>query len=363
MRTQDASRLGGGWGGCTYKSGHAREDGWVESADVVQQLRGVALVEADTRAIVKQRLLHNALEHVCQGEVADVHVVLAGVDTSGNGSQHVSNDVVVGQHGALGVAGRAAGVAERGNSGGVDLRGVRRVRLACFLDLRELPDVQVVLGLGLVLATPLLVGGGVGSGHDDDVEKAPALRRNIQHRRHLGSGADDSAQLRLVDDVLHRGGTQGVVQRHDDDAELVASLRGDDPLLAVLGVEADEAHALGLRVVAGRREVKVHHPGAEVLHAGLHLVVRLPHVRTGLAIRTHRTVAKARLVLRHGPALHEVVVQSLDRASGDHGHRALVARRGSIDGGVGHLAGVGSVAFHRTCMHIHTPPPCTRMLG
>mmetsp|Transcript_16150 Transcript_16150/g.34929 ORF Transcript_16150/g.34929 Transcript_16150/m.34929 type:complete len:407 (-) Transcript_16150:134-1354(-) len=277
---------------------HGGEQSWAQSLQILQDLQSVALVEADSATTVHNEDVDAPFEDMGQRQVGEVDIVLAQVESSvARGS--VGDQVLVGQQGALGVTGGARGIAEGGNVRGLGRVQLGWLQLAIGNDFVEAEKHQACgLGLGLLVLC--------GSLHLNNDQEAGALRLASDqvfndllaayHRLHIG----------LVDDVGDAVCSQSVVGRHGDDGLTVAALLGNDPLRAVLAVEADEALAVELRVVGGRRQRQVHAAGAEGLGELADLLVALPHVVT-CDSALDRSMTQERVLAKLGSGEAEVL--------------------------------------------------------
>ena len=102
----------------------------------------------------------------------------------------------------------------------------------------------------------------------DDVLEGAAPHEVGQLRRR----ADDTCHLGLALDVTHDLRPQGVVHGDDHHAGLVARLRSQHPLRAILAVETQEAQALRRR----RHELQLPQRGGDGVDARADLRVGLP---------------------------------------------------------------------------------------
>mmetsp|Transcript_41486 Transcript_41486/g.133887 ORF Transcript_41486/g.133887 Transcript_41486/m.133887 type:complete len:277 (+) Transcript_41486:159-989(+) len=224
-----------------------------QGLQVVQDLEGVSLVEADGRAAEEAEVHHDRLEDVREREVGDVHLLRPARVVAEDGDRGVrrhadgGEQVAVGEHGALWVARRARGVAEVSE---VCWRRLRQrseqaeVRAPHAFQLAEREDRQALCRRG---AAEL---GGQTARDEDGGEGGCAVReQNLE----LRSGAQHCRHRRLALDVAHRLGSQRVVHRHDDHVGLVRRERAHHPVAAVLEEEAEEA----LPVSGARHQAQV----------------------------------------------------------------------------------------------------------
>jgi hypothetical protein len=282
---------------------HRHEHCRAQRLQILEQLERVALVESDRRARVEAKVDDHRLEDVGERQVGDVDVLYAGA-VGGEDRPLVvrrvrdrRQDVLVREHRALGVARRAARVAQQREVFG-RRRGQRRqqrgVGLAERLELRVEQQLEAPACLGLL--QPLL---GHEARHDDRLERAlfaerRQLGRRAQHRR--GGG--------LALDVVDGLGAEGVVHGHDDHAGLVARQRRHAPVAAVLQEEAEEAPA----VRRHWHEVFLPDAAGDVVNARANLLVGLPLVCRHLAVRAHAR-SEARRCRPQRDAVQEAVVK------------------------------------------------------
>mmetsp|Transcript_33066 Transcript_33066/g.78306 ORF Transcript_33066/g.78306 Transcript_33066/m.78306 type:complete len:402 (-) Transcript_33066:21-1226(-) len=226
-------------------AGDAGHDRRPEGGEVVgDHLGGRALVEANRATHDDAVHLHAGLEGVGEGEVGDVHVVLAeelDVLVLEEQRRRRGQDVLVGQDDALGVAGGAGGVHDvrpvLGLREQLRSRGVVRAVLDQLLEREERqPSVLDRLALGLR---------GVGLHQDDELEHR---RLALDEGRELGALAAHGRELRVFDDIRARLRAQGVVHGGHGNALREGGQQGLGPLGAVDRVDAEA----GLRDAGGR---------------------------------------------------------------------------------------------------------------
>ena len=222
-------------------------------------------------------------------------------------------------------------------------------RTALLLELGE--EVQLEAGAGALGAQ--LVAHRAIRDHVPEgalLHQAGQLRRRAHHARHLG----------LALDVTHDLRPQGVVHGHHHDAGLVARLRSQHPLRAVLAVETQEAQALR----CARHELQLPQRRGDGVDARADLGVGLPLERPDAPVRPEagaeaRRVGPPREAAAREHVVHVAVVcvgaagDERMRREGVAQHRSVAGRRShhvsEPDAGIEPRDSVGLVLGHVFC--------------
>mmetsp|Transcript_6525 Transcript_6525/g.9684 ORF Transcript_6525/g.9684 Transcript_6525/m.9684 type:complete len:745 (+) Transcript_6525:120-2354(+) len=303
------------------QAGHGAEDLRPERGEVGRDELDVALVEPDGPAPVQHEGLDVALEHVGEGQVAEVLVAGGDRDAVREGGGHGGDEAPVGEPHALGRPRGAAGVAE----GGDVVRPGHPQQLALALaDGHELVEL-VQLQLRLLGRGPLGGGGGRPAEHHGlEVAALGLPRAHVGQplgRREHGRG------LGLVEDVHGGLPAQRVVERHGGARVHEQALLGQHPLGPVLAVQRERLEVVHLGQEPLREQARAEGPGHRI-----RLGERVPLEGAGPAVRARGPEPQAGLPREGLDRVLEVVEErGHRRRAGDGGHQPLGVGRVAVD--------------------------------